>query len=201
MLPRLVVAGLMLIAAVTAAVAQTPTTVRVGGVIERFDGQVLALKPSDGQAVAVRLASDYAVMAAGKGDLANITPGMFVGAGGLPQPDGTITAVRLVVFPDSMRGTGEGHRPWSMLPQSTMTNATVADVVTRSEGRLITLKYKDGEQRLRVAPDATIILLTQGERSMLKPGTHVTLTARREADGALVASRVTAGRDGFVPPL
>jgi hypothetical protein len=136
-----------------------------------------------------------------KASLADVAIGSFVGIAALPQPDGSLEAIEVLIFPEAARGTGEGHYAWDLLPESTMTNATVADTVAAVGGRTLTLKYKDGEKKITVPPAAPVVTLDPGDASLLKPGAAVFIPARKEADGTLAAGRVLVGRDGLVPPM
>jgi hypothetical protein len=107
----------------------------------------------------------------------------------------------VLIFPEAARGTGEGHYPWDLTPGSTMTNATVAEVVSEAQGRLLTLKYKDGEKEIVVPPNVPIVTLAPGDRSLLKSGTAVFVPAMKKPDGTLVAGFVAVGRDGIKPPM
>src|SRR5215510_324503 len=118
--------------------------VRVRGTIEKVDGNVLSVKARDGSQLTIRLADDARIVALIKASVEDIKPGGFIGVTSLPQVDGSLHAVEVHIFPESMRGTGEGHRPWDLAPKSTMTNATVAEAVTKVEGHTLSLKYKDG---------------------------------------------------------
>ena len=135
-----------------------------------------------------------------KAALADIKPGTYVGIAALPQAGGVLRAVEVLVFPEAMRGTAEGHGPWGLLPESTMTNATVAESVERVEGHTLTLKYKDGERTITVPPETPIVTLAPGDRSELKPGAAVFTPVTRQPDGSLQASRVIVGRE-VAPPM
>jgi hypothetical protein len=141
------------------------------------------------------------VTAVAKIGIERITPGAFVGAASMPQPDGTHAALEVLLFPEARRGSGEGHYPWDLQPGSMMTNATVADVASVEKGRRMTLKYKDGEQVVVVPPDAPIVTFEPGDRAMLKAGAHVIVTATKQPDGTLTAGGVAVGKDGLVPPM
>jgi len=189
----------LLLAAALAA-AQTPT-LRVRGDVVALDGTTLSVRTRAGEPLTIRLADDYAVVAVVAVDAAAIATGRFVGAGTLPQPDGTLTALEVLVFPEAARGSNEGHYPWDREPGGMMTNATVADVV-RGDGRQrLTLRYKDGEKTVDVPAGAPVVTFEPGERAMLVPGAHLILTAARRPDGTLTASRVVVGRNGLVPPM
>src|SRR3984893_12301075 len=148
------VGGFALVIAASTTWAQD--TVRVRGTIERVEGQTLVVKSRDGAELKVAMADNVVIVGLVKASLSDIKPGSFVGVTGMPQADGSQKAVEVHIFPEAMRGTGEGHRPWDLRPQSTMTNANVVNVeqtVTGVEGRTLTMKYKDGEKKIIVPPD------------------------------------------------
>jgi hypothetical protein len=159
------------------------------------------LKGRDGVSLHVTMKSDVVVVAVLKATLADIKEGTFIGSGALPQADGTQKAVEVHIFPESMRGTGEGHRPWDGAPNSTMTNGTVGGaVVTGVEGGVITVKYKDGEKKIVVPPGTPIVRYEIGTKADLKIGAGVTITAAaKKPDGTFEAARVNVGRDGVLP--
>jgi Domain of unknown function (DUF5666) len=189
----------LLAADVTVAAAQTPTRIR--GTIESATEQTLTIKSRDGQTVTVTLAPNFAVVAVSKASLGDIKSGSFVGAAALPQPDGVFKAQEVVVFPEAMRGSNEGHYPWDLSPGSTMTNAAVSAMVTGNDGTALTLKHKDGEVKVVVPQDAPIVTFGPGDKSLLVPGAGVFVPAARAADGSLSAGRVLVGKDGLMPPM
>jgi hypothetical protein len=193
-------AGLLLL--MVAGTTWAQDSVRVRGTIERVDGRTLLVKARDGADLKVVLADNGVVVEIVKASLADIKPGSFVGVTGMPQPDGTQKAVEVHIFPDAMRGTGEGHRPWDLRPQSTMTNGSVDDLVTKVDGRTLTLKYKEGEKKIVVAPDTPIVAYAMGSPSDLKPGAKIFIAAAtKRPDGTLEAPRVNVGKDGLTPPM
>lgn len=180
--------------------AQTPQT-RIRGTVERLDGQSLTIKTQEGTAATIVLAPNYSVGAVVKASMADIKKGSFIGVGARPQSGGGLIAVQVFIFPEAMRGTGEGHRPWAVLPDSTMTNATVAETVSRVEGGSVTLTYPGGEQTIAITSEANIIMAAPAQAVDLVAGTQVALTASRQADGSLSSSRVTVARAGAQLPL
>ena len=187
--------------AVSAAFAQD-APVRVRGTIEQVDGNTLAIKARDGKELKVTLAENAMIVALIKASIEDIKTGGFIGVTSLPQVDGSMHAVEVHIFPESMRGTGEGHRPWDLLPNSTMTNATVAQAVTKVEGHAVTLKYKDGEKTIIIKPDTAIVTYVPGRKDELKPGAKIFIAAAtRQPDGTLQAPRINVGRDGVTPPM
>jgi len=186
-----------------AALAQTPLpTQRIRGDVVALDGLNLQVKSRTGEALSIKLAESYTVTSVVKIDLSAIKIGSFVGAASMPQPDGTQTALEVLLLPEAMRGSGEGHYPWDLKPGSMMTNATVADgLVETAEGRRMTLKYKDGEKTIVVPADAPIVTFEPGDRSMVVPGAHILVTVTRQPEGTLTAGRLAIGKNGLVPPM
>jgi hypothetical protein len=185
-----------------ASTAGAQDTVRVRGAIERVDGPVYVVKARDGSEVKVTLADNALVVAIVKASLSDIKVGSFVGVTGMPQVDGTQKAVEVHIFPEAMRGTGEGHRPWDLQPKSTMTNANVEQVVAGVDGQTLLMKHKDGETKVVVPPDAAIVTYAKGDKSELKPGTKIFIVAaNKQADGTLQAPRINYGKDGLTPPM
>jgi hypothetical protein len=189
-----------LVSCVASAQAPAPTQ-RIRGDVVSVDGLVLQVKERSGAMLSIKLADNYAVTSVVKAGIEAITPNAFVGTATMPQNDGTLSALEVLVFPESGRGSGEGHYPWDLQPGSMMTNATVAEVVTMGPSRRMTLRYKDGEKVVVVPASAPIVTFEPGDRAMLKAGAHVLLTAVRQPDSSLTAARVAVGKDGLVPPM
>ncbi len=194
----LMITGLV-IGLTVAATAQSPTT-RIRGEVETAEGSTLMIKTVDGAAAKVALAPGYSVGGVVKATTADIKKGGFVGVGARPQADGSLLAVQVFIFPEAMRGTGEGHRPWGVLPDSTMTNATVAETVSRVDGAGIVLSYPGGEQKVTITSDANIIMATPAQASELVAGAQVAMSATKQADGSFSASRVTIAKPGAQLP-
>jgi hypothetical protein len=197
------VAGFALLLATSASFAQQPPPVRVRGTVEGVDGSVLTVKSRDGQTTyKVKLTDNASVRGIVKAPLSDIKDNSFIGVTGMPQADGSQKAVEIHIFPEPMRGTGEGHRPWDLQPNSTMTNATVATMVKGVSGDEITLKYKDGEKKIVVVPDTVIVTYVPGSKDELKPGAKIFIAgANKKEDGTLEAAAVSVGRDGITPPM
>ena len=191
-----------LILATSIAFAQQAKTVRVRGTVEAADGPVINVKARDGKTYEIKLTDNAAVRGIVKASLSDIKENSFIGVTGMPQADGTQKAVEIHIFPEPMRGTGEGHRPWDLMPNSTMTNATVTQMVKSVQGDEITLKYKDGEKKIHVAPDTVVVTYVPGDKSELKPGAKIFIAAAiQKDDGTLEAAAVSVGRDGITPPM
>ena len=180
---------------------------RVRGTVEQIDGTMMTVKSREGDTLKVKLADEVKVVALVKSSLADIKPNSFVGSTAMPQPDGTWKAVEVHIFPEEMRGTGEGDRPYDYKPQSTMTNGTVNSLakttmtgtVANEEGTTLTLDYKGGSKKIDVTPQTVIVSYVLGTREELKPGASIYIpAATRQADGTLLTARVNVGR-GVAP--
>ena len=186
------------------ALAQNPPAnppVRIRGTIEKLDGQVLTVKSRDGQQVAVTLAPNVTISYLVKKSLADIKAGDFVASTSTKGTDGKNHSLELRIFPEALRGVGEGQYPWDLVPESTMTNATVSGVTSAPQGQTLKVSYKGGESELVVGPDTPIFGYGTGDMSLLKPGAAVFIVAQKQADGSLTAARVTVEKDGVKPPM
>jgi hypothetical protein len=196
---RGVLAAVLVTAFASASWAQQPQTMRIRGTIEKLDGNTLSVKSRDGAEMQVKLTDDVRVVDVVKASLSDIKEGLFVGSAAMPQADGSQKALEVHIFPESMRGTGEGHRPYT-IPNSTMTNGTVGATVAGVEGSTLTLKYKEGEKKVTVGPGIPIVRYEIGDKSHLMEGAAFTiLSAEKKPDGTLETARVNVGRDGAVP--
>jgi hypothetical protein len=173
--------------------------VRVAGKVAAVDGSSVTIKQQQGDDVKVSLTPTVVVFTAGKASLSDVKQGSFVGVGATPQADGTQKAIRVNIFAESQRGTGEGHRPWDR-PNTTMTNATVDTTVSSVDGQVLTVKYKDGEKKIIIGPDATILSNLEGTKADIKVGANIAIpAATKKPDGTFEAARVTIGRGDFTP--
>jgi hypothetical protein len=198
MIARLFAAAVIATVTASATSAQQPQTVRLRGTIEGVDGQMLIVKAPDGAELKIALADTLQVFRVAKGSFADIKPGAFIGVGAMPQPDGSQRAIRITIFPEALRGVGEGFRPWDQ-PNSTMTNGAV-DTVAGVQGNELLVKYKGGEKKIVVPPDATILAYGPADKSDLKPGVAIAINnAAKQPDGSFQASRLNVGRSGLVP--
>ena len=194
----------LLIAAVSAvAIAQAPANppVRLRGTVERIDRTHLIVKTNTGQSMNVKLADNYVVVGIAKASLADVASGKFIGTTTVGERDGALVALEVHIFPENMRGTGEGHYDWDLRPSSKMTNANVANVTSMGKDRVLTVQYKGGEKKVLVPEKAVIVSFTPTERSELKPGAKVFTVTQRQPDGSLTAARVNVGLKGQVPPM
>jgi hypothetical protein len=196
----LAAAALAVVAMISSAAAQQQT-MRVRGTVEKLDGNMLMVKSRDGAELHIMLTDNVNVVGVEKAALSDITVGSYIGSAAMPQPDGSQKALEVHIFPESMRGTGEGHRPYAPVPQSTMTNGTVGNAVTSVDGHAINIKYRDGEKKIVVPPGVPVVRYVIGTKADLKPGAHFTIiSATKKPDGTLETARVNVGRDGVVPP-
>jgi hypothetical protein len=196
---QLLALGVGLVCA-TPALAQAPaaTTSRISGVVETLTSDTLVLKASDSRDVSVALPADTRITALANRKLSDIKPGDFVGSAAMKGMDGKLHAQEVHIFPEALRGTGEGHRPMAQ-PDQTMTNATVAVVAATPKGQVLTLNYNGGTQEIDVGPDARIVTFIAGDRSLLKPGATVVVSAIKAPDGGLTARSIQAEKDGVMP--
>jgi hypothetical protein len=203
LIPRVLVASLTAISVLaSAAWAQQPPTVRIRGTIESVDGPMLMIKSREGTDMKVRMTDNVVVFGVAKTAMSEIKPGSYIGVSAMPEPDGTQKALAVHIFPESQRGAAEGFRPWDLRPNSTMTNATVAETVAGTDGQNILVKYKDGEKKVVVPPQTPIVTFVAGDKSELKPGAKIIIFgAVKKDDGTLEANRVNVGRDGITPPM
>ena len=201
-LSRPLVAMAVVVASSLHALAQqSPTPSRVRGTIEGVDGDVLSVKSRSGEDVKLHMTGDMKVVGIVKISLSDVKVGSFVGATTVPGADGSQKAVEVHVFPEDMRGTGEGSRPYDLRPNSTMTNATVAESVAGNDGRTLTVKYKDGEKKVVVGPDTPVVTYAAADKSDLKAGAKVIAFIKKLPDGSFETNRVGVGRDGLTPPM
>ena len=193
---------------VAALAASPPMNVR--GTIAQIDGNTIDIKERDGGVAKIHLADNAKIVSVAKASLSDIKPGSFIGTAATPGTDGKLQAIEVHIFPESMRGTGEGNRAWDLTPKSSMTNGTVAqksnkvenNKVNSVEGNDVTVNFNGGTKIVTVTSDTKVIALVPGDRSELKPNAEIFIpAATRTPDGALEASRVTVGKDGIPPPM
>ena len=175
--------------------------VRIRGTIEKVEGDTYIVKARDGAELKLKLAANATVVALVQASPADIKQGSYIGIAGMPQADGSQKALEVHIFPEAMRGVGDGHRGWDLQPSSTMTNGNVEQTAAASDGQLVTLKYKDGEKQVAIPAGIPIVLYVPGEVSELKPGAKIFVSAAtKQPDGTLQAPRVNVGR-GVAPPM
>ena len=182
--------------AVSMAAGQTPEVVRVRGTIENVEGSTLSVKDRSGVPLTIKVADNAPVNAVVKAAYSDIKANSYIAVTAVPQPDGSQRAVAILIFPEALRGIAEGHRPWDLSPNSTMTNGTV-DTVTSVEGQTLLLKYKGGEQKVVVPADAEIVTFARAGVADLKPGAKIFIVAAKKLpDGTLEAPNVAFGDYG-----
>jgi hypothetical protein len=188
--------------AATAALAQAPDVVRVRGTIQSVDGSMLDVKARDGADLKIKLADNAQVRTVVGKTIADVKQGLFVGITAMPLPDGTQKAVEIHIFPEAARGTGEGHRPWDLMPGSTMTNANVDSEVAVTDGKKLVLKYKDGDKTFIVPDNVKVVMFAPGTTADIKPGAKIFIVAAKKLpDGTLEAPAITVGTNGVDPPM
>jgi hypothetical protein len=180
--------------------AQAPNAVRARATIDSAAGDNVTLTTRAGDKMTVELTPSTTVVEIVPIKLEDIKPGSFIGAAAMPQPDGSQKALEVHVFPESMRGTGEGHRPFDLQPQSTMTNGTVGSV-TGTTGRTLKVTYQGGEKTIDVPPGTPVVTYEPGTRALLTAGAHVILMGTKAEDGKITATRISVGKNGMVPPM
>ena len=194
------IAAVVVAAVSTAVLAQAPTRIR--GTLEQVDGNTLTIKARSGEVMKVRVPDNVVVTGITKASIADIGSGKFIGTTTVGQRDGALVAEEVHIFPESMRGTGEGHRDWDLRPESKMTNANVANIKNMGDGRVMTIQYKGGEKQVLVTPRAAVVNFEPSSRAELKPGAPVFINAaERQPDGSYTAPRVNVGLHGQIPPM
>jgi hypothetical protein len=202
MLNRPVIFALLGVALLTLSVraqAQEGTPANVRGTIAAVTNETLVVKSREGPLVTMSLPADVVISAGVKKSLADIKPGDYVGTTAVPGPDGALHAKEVRIFPEALRGRGDGHHPYDYAPQSTMTNGTVEGVATAAEGGHLVLKSKDGTTAVEIDPTTLIVASVPGDRSLLKPGAAVAVSVLIRSDEHIVARRINAEKDGVKP--
>jgi hypothetical protein len=177
------------------------TRVRVAGTVDKLDGSNLTVAIKDGQRATVTMNADAAIFGMEKRTVADIKPGDYLASGGFKDSDGKIHAVDVRIFPEALRGVGEGQRPWDVKPDGVMTNATVGAVSQTPEGGVIRVTYKGSQSEFMVGPEVPVLAYVAGDRGLLKPGAAVFTVAQKKPDGTLTTDRVTAEKNGVKPPM
>jgi hypothetical protein len=197
------IAAFVLVAVSAVAVAQAPANppVRIRGTVDKLDGNMLTVKARNGQSMSVKLADNVMVVGIQKASLADIGTGKFIGTTTVGEREGNLIAEEVHIFPENMRGTGEGHYDWDLKPNSKMTNANVANIVNMQDNRVMTVQYKGGEKKVLVTPQTVVVSYAPTDKAELKPGAPVFINAQKQPDGSLAAPRVNVGLKGQVPPM
>ena len=196
-------AAFLIVAVSSVALAQAPANppVRIRGTVEKIDGNMLTIKARNGQSMTVKLADNYTVMGVAKASVNDVSSGKFIGTATVGERDGSLIAEEIHIFPENMRGTGEGHYDWDLRPNSKMTNANVANVTGVGKDRVMTVQYKGGEKKVLIPENAVVVAFQPTDKSELKPGAQVFVNSQKQPDGSLTAPRVNVGLKGQVPPM
>lgn len=181
--------------------AQAADTLRVRGTVESLDGTTLAVKTREGTDAKIMLKDGWQVSSVAKASIDDIKPGDFVGIASLPTASGGDGALEVLIFPAAMKGTGEGSYAWDLKPNSSMTNATVADAVKSVEGHTVTVTYKGKEKKIAIPEGTPVVTFAPATVSDLKPGATVFIPSQKAADGSISSGRVVVGTNGVVPPM
>src|SRR5262249_57241295 len=197
----LIAVAMVAISTLYAIAQQPPSPSRVRGTVEGVDGDVIAVKSRGGEDVKLHMTSDIRVVGITRISLADIKVGSFIGTTTVPGPDGVPSAVEVHVFPEDMRGTGEGSRPYDLKPNSSMTNATVAQSVVGNDGHTLLIKYKDGEKKVVVSPETPVVTYVPGDKADLKAGAKIIAFVKKLPDGSFETNRISVGRDGLTTPM
>ncbi|PDS41185.1 hypothetical protein CO662_22905 [Rhizobium anhuiense] len=184
----------------TVTLAEEAEPVRIRGTLIEMSADHMKIHARDGNDIEVGLSKDAPIFGVALTDLSAIKPDSYIGTAAAPQSDGTLKALEVHVFPSSMRGAGEGSRPWDLTPNSTMTNGAVGSILG-TEGRTLTVKYKDGEKKVVVPADVPIVSLEPGDTSLLMTGAKVLVLAARGKDGSQTAVFIGVGKNGITPPM
>jgi hypothetical protein len=205
-----VIIGLMLaMLAPGAARADNAAPVRIRAVIDAKTDQTLAVTARTGEKLTLTLTGDTKISSIAKASIDDIKSGSFIGTAAVAQNGQALRALEVHIFPESMRGTGEGHRPWDSgnggnSQGDSMTNGTVSQMsgdVVANGGRSITVTYKGGQQQVEITPNTPIVSIGRGDRSLLQPGAHIIAFASKYSDGSLLVERLLVGKDGITPPM
>ena len=197
----LIAIAMMAVSSICAIAQQPPSPSRVRGTIEAVDGDTVTVKSRSGEDVKLHMTGDIRIVGITRISLADVKVGSFIGATTVPGPDGSQNAVEVHVFPENMRGTGEGSRPYDLRPNSTMTNATVAESVAANDGRTLLVKYKDGEKKVVVSDQTPVVTYVPADKNDLKAGAKVIAFVKQLPDGSFETNRISVGRDGLTPPM
>jgi hypothetical protein len=177
------------------------TPARVRGSVVSLDGSTLVVHAKDGKDVSINLGDKFVVLAVVKSSMADIKQGTFIGTATVTQPDSSLRSQEVVVFPENLRGFGEGHYPWDLGSKSMMTNATVANAVKGVDGQSVTVTYKGGEKKIDIPDSVPVVALVPADKADITPGAVVFVPSMRQADGSLTSGAVLFGKDGVTPPM
>jgi hypothetical protein len=165
------------------------------------DGAALGVRTRAGEDQTVHLSPTTRFVLVVPAELADVKPGSFIGIAALPGEGSELKAMEVHIFPEAMRGTGEGFRPFDLAPKSSMTNGAISARVDAATGPKLTVTYKGGEQTIVVDPKTPVVALAPGARTDLKPGAAIIARGAKQGDGSIAAAFVLVGKDGLVPPM
>ncbi len=165
------------------------------------DGAALSVRTRAGEDQTVHLNPKTRFVLVVPATLADVKPGTFIGVAALPGEGSELKAMEVHIFPEAMRGTGEGFRPFDLAPKSSMTNGNISARVDATTGPKLTVTYKGGEQTIVIDPKTPIVALAPGARTDLKPGAAIIARGPKQGDGSINAAFVLVGKDGLVPPM
>jgi hypothetical protein len=186
----------------TASIVAAQTPLRVRGTIDSVDGSMLSVKARDGAMMKMKVPAGVPILTLNKMTLADVKQGTFVGITAMPQPDGSQKAVEIHIFPEPMRGTAEGHYPWDLMPNSTMTNANVESSVVSNDGQTLTMKYKDGEKKVMVPANVEVVMFAPATLADIKPGQKFFIpNGKKLDDGTIEVAAIVIGSNGVDPPM
>jgi hypothetical protein len=186
----------------TASIVAAQTPLRVRGTIDSVDGSMLSVKARDGAMMKMKVPAGVPILTLNKMTLADVKQGTFVGITAMPQPDGSQKAVEIHIFPEPMRGTAEGHYPWDLMPNSTMTNANVESSVVSNDGQILTMKYKDGEKKVMVPANVEVVMFAPATLADIKPGQKFFIpNGKKLDDGTIEVAAIVIGSNGVDPPM
>jgi hypothetical protein len=174
---------------------------RVRGTVVSLDGMKLIVHAKDGKDVPITLADKFYAIEVIKASMSDIKEGTFIGTATATQPDSTLRSLEVVVFPESLKGTAEGHYPWDLPGSNMMTNATVSNAVKGVDGQTVTVQYKGGEKKIDIPANVPVVALVPSSASDIQAGEAVFVPGQRQADGSIDAGAVLFGKDGLVPPM
>ncbi|WP_276118848.1 hypothetical protein [Pararhizobium qamdonense] len=194
-------AGLLVASAVTAQTANAADSIRVRGTIASISDTALVVKTRDGTDQSITLKPDWKVSGVTKASIEDIKPGDYVGIASLPKAQGGDGALEVLIFPAAMKGTGEGSYAWDLKPNSSMTNATVADAVQSVEGRTVTVEFQGQEKKIDIPTATPVVTFAEATKADLKPGATVFVPSEKAADGTVSTARIVVGTNGVVPPM
>src|SRR4051812_39803873 len=198
---RLISALLLFVSAAAFAQAPANPPVRIRGTVEKLEGNQLSIKTRGGQTMTVKMNDNFGVIGIHKAAVSDIQNGKFIGTTTVGERDGNLVAEEVHIFPENMRGTGEGHYDWDLKPNSKMTNANVANIVNMQDSRVMTVQYKGGEKKVLVTPQTAVVSYAPADKSEVRAGAPVFTGAKKQPDGSLTAARVNVGLRGQVPPM